>query len=101
MEQVNNKYEFILCAAIWFDNDKEYNHQPKNIKSGFVVSGRRHHNCYSSLQSIGKALGYNKTPIIKKGISLEKRETQGFITSKDRFVDRMEAAQITYRAKQI
>lgn len=97
----NSPFEFIICAAIWFNDGKKYNHQPKNIESGFVVSGRRHHNCFSSVQSIGKALGYDKTMVVKKGIELEEREKQGFITNKDRFVDRIEAAQIAYEAKQI
>jgi len=94
-------FEFIICAAIWFDDGKKYNHQPKNVESGFVVSGRRHYNCFSSIQSIGKALGYDKTLVVKKGIKLEEKEKQGFITNKDRFVDRIEAAQIAYEAKQI
>ena len=94
-------FEFIICAAIWFNDGNKYNHQPKNIESGFVVLGRRHHNCFSSVQSIGKALGCDKTLVLKKGIELEEREKQGFITNKDRFVDRIEAAQIAYEAKQI
>lgn len=94
-------FEFIICAAIWFNDGNKYNHQPKNVESGFIVSGRRHHNCFSSVQSIGKALGYDKTLIVKKGIALEEKEKQGFITNKDRFVDRIEAAQIAYEAKQI
>ena len=98
---MNTDVEFISCAAIWFNDGKKYNHQPKNINSGFVVLGRRHHNCFSSIQSIGKAIGYDKTIIVKKGIIVEERETQGFLTSTDRFVDRIEAAQIAYVAKQI
>ena len=94
-------FEFIICAAIWFNDGNKYNHQPKNVEYGFVVLGRRHHNCFSSVQSIGKALGYDKTLIVKKGIVLEEKEKQGFITNKDRFVDRIEAAQIAYEAKQI
>ena len=91
---------YIICSAIWFNDSKEHNHQPKNIKSGFVISGRRHHNCYASFQSIGKSLGYDKTLIVKKGVSLEERETQGFLTNTDLFVDRKEGGEIAYKAGQ-
>lgn len=56
----NNSSEYIICSAIHFDDGKEYVHQPKNIKSGFVVTGRRHHNCYNVLSSLGKALQFIK-----------------------------------------
>jgi hypothetical protein len=91
---------YIICSAIWFNDSKEHNHQPKNIKSGFVISGRRHHNCYASFQSIGKSLGYDKTLIVKKGVSLEERETQGFLTNTDLFVDRNRAGKIAFLANQ-
>jgi hypothetical protein len=93
--------EYILCASIHFDDGKEHAHQPKNIKTGFVVCGRRHHNCYTSLQSIGKSLGYDDTLIVKKGLVLESREGQGFITNLDRHVDRKEAYFIAKEAGQL
>jgi hypothetical protein len=91
---------YIICSAIWFNDGKKHNHQPKNIKSGFVIAGRRHHNCYSSFQSIGKSLGYDKTLIVKKGVTLEERETQGFLTNTDLFVDRNRAGKIAFLANQ-
>lgn len=91
---------YIICSAIWFNDGKKHNHQPKNIEQGFVVAGRRHHNCYSSFQSIGKALGYDKTLVVKKGIPLEEKETQGFITNTDLFVDRNRAGKIAFLAGQ-
>ena len=91
---------YIICSAIWFNDSKEHNHQPKNIKSGFVIPGRRHHNCYASFQSIGKSLDCDKTLIVKKGVSLEERETQGFLTNTDVFVDRKEGGEIAYKAGQ-
>jgi hypothetical protein len=33
--------EYIICSAIWFRDGKKYEMQPKNIESGFVISGRR------------------------------------------------------------
>jgi len=91
---------YIICSAIWFNDGKKHNHQPKNIKSGFVIACRRHHNCYSSFQSIGKSLGYDKTLIVKKGVTLEQRETQGFLTNTDLFVDRNRAGKIAFLANQ-
>lgn len=42
---MNNLEERILCAAVHYDDGKEYVHQPINITSGYVVCGHRHHNC--------------------------------------------------------
>lgn len=90
--------EYILCASVWFDDGVvSYHHQPKNIKSGFVVSGRRHHNCFYTV-SVFTA----KPPInddfhkVNENIS-----TQGFLTNTDRFVDRKEAAKIAFEAGQV
>jgi len=33
---------YIICAAIWFNDGKTYQHQPKNITEGIIVCGRRH-----------------------------------------------------------
>lgn len=83
--------EYILCSAIWFNDGNVYNHQPKNIKVGFVIAGRRHHNCFNTL-----AITTNRN---NKYLKFEKE--QGFITNKDRFVDRIKAAEIAYKAGQI
>jgi len=37
---------YIICAAIWFKDGNKYSHQPRNVDSGLVVCGRRHHNCF-------------------------------------------------------
>lgn len=81
--------EYILCAAIHFNDSKEYLHQPKNIKEGFVLCGRRHHNCITNLTVFGKKMADYKD------------KTQGFITSKDKFVNRSEASIIAEQAGQI
>ncbi len=81
------KQEYILCAAIWVKDSKQYVHQPKNIEAGIVVCGRRHHNCYTILAKLG---------IEYKGIC-----EQGFITSKDRFVNRYKGSRIAFKAGQI
>ena len=79
--------EYIICSGIWFDDGKKYAHQPKNIETGIVVAGRRHHNCYSTLANVtGRTSAH-----------LDYEKVQGFITSQDRFVDRKEAAKIAFR----
>lgn len=91
-----DKPAYILCAAIHFDADifpehqpvNFFEHQPVNIPTGFVLTGRRHHNILALFGLLGhNHLDYNKI--------------QGFITSKNQFVDRTEAAKIAYEAGQI
>jgi hypothetical protein len=80
--------EYIICSAIHIDNKKEYIHKPKNIKTGFVVCGRRHHDCFHTLFMIDSAVDKN---II----------TQGFLTNTDKFLNRKESFQIARCANQI
>lgn len=88
---MNNKNEYILCAAIWFDDGKNYNFQPYNIDSGLVLCGWRHGCIFSQ---IGGLVGERQ----KLGI-FEKE--QGFLTSKNRFVGRIEAYKIAKEANQL
>lgn len=83
--------EFIICSAIWFDDGKEYVHQPRNIESGYVITGRRHHNCFMTLKVASNS---NNT-------HLNFEKVQGFLTNKDRFVDRKQAAIIAFDCGQI
>ncbi len=87
-----NKTPYILCAAIHLKNNKEYSHQPKNIKNGLVICGRRHHNCFAIAYILhnGDISSYKKDSII-----------QGFITSDDNFVNRKKGYQIAKKANQI
>ena len=83
--------ERILCAAIWFDDGKEYDHQPINIKTGYVICGHRHHNCFMT------------AGILDPGISnYQKHEKeQGFVTNTNRFVSREEASEIALKSGQV
>jgi len=87
--------EFIICAANHYNDGKQHTHSPKNIDSGFVVCGRRHHNC---INTFGMIVGF---PYTADGHKLHKTEVQGFLTSKDRFVTRKEALEIAINAKQL
>lgn len=81
--------ERILSAAIWYKQGGKFKHQPKNIEEGYVMCGRRHHNVIA----LNMALTGQPT----------RRETsvQGFITSLDRFVDRVEGNSIAIAANQV
>ena len=84
--------EKILCAAVWYnDGGNGYIHQPFNIKSGYVVCGRRHHNCIT-IHSMLKGLAKKPNDFLI---------TQGFLTNNDRFVDRKEGWKIALEAGQI
>lgn len=84
--------EYIICAAIWFQDNKKYKHQPINIETGFVICGRRHHNCYISIAIIN-----DKSFETYKHV----KNVQGFLTSTDRFVDRKEGMDIALKANQV
>lgn len=85
-----NKPEYIICAAVWFMDGNKHVHQPNNIESGFVICGRRHHNCF-----------YIASKLIEGYSEVKKTLVQGFLTSKDRFVDRKEAGKIAFDSKQL
>ena len=84
----------ILCSAIWFKDGKKYEHQPKNINTGFVVCGRRHNNCYLTADLLNNE-------ILKKLHEANGKALQGFLTVDDKFVDRKEAGTIAYLSNQI
>ena len=89
--EVRASTSYIICAAIWFKDGKKHKHQPRNIDSGFVVAGRRHHNVFLTVADILKK-DY-KEHTFDDGV-------QGFLTSDDRFVDRKEGGQIAFDAGQ-
>lgn len=80
--------ERILCSAIWVDDYEFYPHQPINIPTGFVATGLRHCNCFVAL---------SLTKIQYKSLDY----VQGFLTNKNRFVDREEGAKIALACGQI
>ncbi len=86
--------EYIICAAIWFKDGQKHENQPKNIANGIVVCGRRHHNCYYT------AWGLNEGHV-EHLHEANNRAIQGFLTSKDIFVNRKEAGKIAFEAGQI
>ena len=96
---IDNSKEYILCAAIWYldlpmkkpevlDNR---GFRPYNVDKGVVISGWRHGNCIYQMVGI---TGLRSVPP-EAG-----KEIQGFLTSKNRFVDREEGGRIAFDAGQ-
>ena len=87
------KYEFIVCAAIWYPTLRYSDPvapdcNPINCSTGVVLLGLSH------AQIIWKR--------VNLGLSREDVEgEQGFITNLNRFVDRKEAMRIAVNAKQL
>ena len=89
------KDEYIICAAIHYNDGKTYDHQPRNIDCGIVVSGRRHHNCIITVAILGMK------DWRRDSIAAGMKETQGFLTSRDRFLNRQESWNLAVESKQI
>lgn len=70
--------EYILCAAI--------NHE------AVIVTGYRHEDCYETIRNLVPGISDDDLP---------DRYMQGFLTSKNRFVDRKEAWEIAKENNQI
>jgi len=89
--------EYILCAAIWYKDIPvkrliDCNTLPDNCDKGLVFCGARHCHCMHTMTSI---TGLNSTvPEVGKYV-------QGFLTNKNRFVNRREAYDIAFKANQI
>lgn len=99
----NELPEMIICAANWY-KDLPLNRTPKidfdeipkahvypvNVDRGVVFCGHRHHNCMYMM-------------ICQYGLLQHEagEEIQGFLTNKNRFVDRYEGAEIAIKAGQV
>ena len=89
---IDNNKEYIICAAIWYKEQAQlpnvYN--PKNITTGVVLCGHRHN------YIIGQCIGLLGKKQFEMGEYI-----QGFLTSKNRFLDREEAAKLAIECGQI
>lgn len=89
----------ILCAANYYDDGKKHPHTPKNVETGFVICGRRHHNC---IAIFAQMMGFEEEQKYSKdAMTVKLTEVQGFLTSDNRFVSRKEAYTIAYANDQI
>lgn len=92
-----NDEEKIICSAIWYleipiKKHYEDNVLPVNCDKGLVFCGFRHCHCMYTMCSV-------------TGLRSVKPEVgeyvQGFLTNKNRFVDRQEAYRIAFTQNQI
>ena len=82
--------EKVLCSAIWYKDLPTPVYKPINIDRGIVFCGLRHAHCL-----------YQMVAMTGKRQCEVGEEVQGFLTDKNRFVDRKEAAKIALEAKQV
>jgi len=100
---IDNTKEYIACAANWYKDlpieRMLFDHTellpashiyPKNVDRGVVFCGHRHLQCMYMMICIYK---------LKQHEAGE--EEQGFLTSKNRFVDREEGLEIAIAAGQV
>lgn len=85
------KQEYILCAAIWYKEQSTGYLLPTNCETGVVICGHRHPHCIASFIALTG----------KRSVLPECGEyTQGFLTNRNRFVDREEGGRIAFEASQ-
>jgi hypothetical protein len=90
--------EQIICSAIWYktlalkmpEALEGRGTRPYNISEGIVFSGWRHHNCMYQMVAITGLTDFQAG-----------HGEQGFLTNKNRFVDREEGAKIALACGQI
>ena len=75
----NGEVEYIMCSENHIDDGKDYTHKPFNIDKGIVFCGLRHCVCFE--------ISHLSHPHDEYGNCT----TQGFLTNKNRFVNRSEA----------
>lgn len=91
--------ETIICAAIWYKEIRTHidipQVRPVNIESGIVVCGYRHGQI---IWTVSMLTGLRTVTYADDGTG---EYEQGFLTNKNRFVDRKEAYKIAYENNQI
>ena len=109
---IDNSKEYILSAAIWYKDGTEAPRGfiAQNIDSGVVIGQWRHGNVINvratnplwNAKKLAERRGENPMEIKKHEDTLPYfDEVDGFITSKGRFVDRWQAAELALLCGQI
>jgi len=83
MDNKRNKPEDIICAAIWYKEVDRPVHRPINTPKGAVLCGFRHGHI------IGQVVSLTGKRHHELGESI-----QGFLTNKNRFLDRKKALKL-------
>lgn len=96
-----NIEEKILCSAIYYDDKQKRNNLPSNTDTGLVFCGLRHSNCITLM----KAMYYDDFTQCESCDTRRKEvlpdHTQGFLTNKNRFLNRTESYLLAVDSKQI
>lgn len=84
------KKETIICSAVWFKElplkaGPFLNQNPINVDKGLVFCGHRHAHCIYTMIAI---TGLRAIP------KESGEQIQGFLTSRNRFLDRKQAAEL-------
>lgn len=95
-QKIKDQEERIVCSAIWVKDETKMTQPPFNVKSGYVAYGLRHGNCY---EVIAEKYGFTANKEYPASYHAVEK-VQGFLTSKNRFVDRIEGAEIAFKANQ-
>jgi hypothetical protein len=87
--------EYITCSAIWYKELPTSTFLPKNVNCGVVVCGHRHSNCIDIMKTLGTLRS-----VVQGPDSVGDYE-QGFLTSHNRFVNRLEGMEIAISQNQV
>lgn len=85
----NGEVERVMCASNYYDDGKDHMYQPYNIDKGFVICGLRHANCGMSYLAANKEATKWDNCI------------QGFLTSKNRFLNRADSLELVTSTGQL
>lgn len=85
----NGKIEYVMCAANYYNDGKDHMFQPYNIDKGFIVCGWRHSCC-----------GMTYLALNKEAKCWDNCE-QGFLTTKNRFLNREDALKLVKETGQL
>lgn len=85
----NGETEYVMCAANWIDDGCHYTHKPFNINTGLVFSGWRHNQIFEQTEYHFPHWAFGK------------KTTQGFLTTKNRFLNRADALKLVRETGQL
>lgn len=85
----NGKIEYVMSAANYYDDGKDHLFKPYNIDKGFIVSGWRHGCCGETYM------------ILNPEATRWDNCVQGFLTTKNRFLNRDEALELVRETGQL
>jgi hypothetical protein len=85
----NGEVEYVMCAANWIDDGCHYTHKPFNISTGLVFSGWRHSQIFEQTEYHFPHWAFGKQTI------------QGFLTTKNRFLNRADALKLVIETGQL